>query len=98
MKDDAPVLIIDDDAAVRGVFRRVLERTGSVVVEAESGKAGLALCREFSPGVVLLDLRMPEMDGLEVLSALVAEYPETPVVVVSGQGTMTDAVEALRRG
>ena len=98
MNDDAPVLIIDDDASVRGAFRRVLERTGSLVLEAESGAVGLALCRQRKPAVVLLDLRMPEMDGLEVLSTLVAEHPETPVVVVSGQGTMTDAVEALRRG
>jgi len=98
MNDDAPVLIIDDDAGVRKVFRRVLEHMGSLVLEAESGKAGLVLCRERKPGVVLLDLRMPEMDGLDVLSTLVAEHPETPVVVVSGQGTMTDAVEALRRG
>src|SRR6478735_3900375 len=98
MNDDAPVLIIDDDAGVRGAFRRVLERTGAVVLEAESGVAGLALCRERKPGVVLLDLRMPEMDGLDVLSKLVVDYPETPVIVVSGQGTMADAVEALRRG
>jgi phosphoserine phosphatase RsbU/P len=98
MNDDAPVLIIDDDATVRRLFRRVLEPTGSRVLEAESGKAGLASCREHRPGVVLLDLRMPEMDGLDVLSTLVAEHPETPVIVVSGQGTMTDAVEALRRG
>src|SRR6187402_3799617 len=98
MNGDASVLIIDDDALVRGVFRRVLERTGALVVEAESGKAGLVSCREREPGVVLLDLRMPEMDGLDVLSTLVVEHPETPVIVVSGQGTMTDAVEALRRG
>jgi len=98
MNHDAPVLIIDDDAAVRGVFRRVLEGMGWLVLEAESGTAGLGLCRERHPGVVLLDLRMPEMDGLDVLTTLVAEHPETPVVVVSGQGTMTDAVEALRRG
>jgi len=98
MNDDAPVLIIDDDAGVRGVFRRVLERMGSEVLEAENGALGLDLCRQRNPGVVLLDLRMPEMDGLDVLSKLVVEHPETPVIVVSGQGTMTDAVEALRRG
>lgn len=83
---------------MRGAFKRVLEKTGSIVVEADNGASGLALCRERKPGVVLLDLRMPEMDGLDVLSKLVAEHPETPVIVVSGQGTMTDAVEALRRG
>jgi phosphoserine phosphatase RsbU/P len=98
MSDDAPVLIIDDDEAVRRVFRRVLEQVGLRVLEAESGKRGLQLCSQQQPGVILLDLRMPEMDGLDVLRALVAEHPETPVVMVSGQGTMADAVEALRRG
>ena len=98
MNDDAPVLIVDDDEAVRGVFQRVLERAGLRVLEAANGKVGLSLCSERDPGVVLLDLRMPEMDGLDVLSRLVGEHPETPVIVISGQGTMTDAVEALRRG
>ena len=98
MSGDATVLIIDDDDAVRRTFRRVLQRAGLTVVEAEDGDSGLRICRESTPGLVLLDLRMPRMDGLDVLSALVAEHPETPVVVVSGQGTMDDAVEALRRG
>jgi len=98
MSDDAAVLIIDDDDAVRRTFRRVLQRAGLAVLEAEDGDSGLRLCRERRPGLVLLDLRMPHMDGLDVLSELVAEHPETPVVVVSGQGTMDDAVEALRRG
>ncbi|MEO7035940.1 MAG: response regulator [Polyangiaceae bacterium] len=98
MNGDTPVLIVDDDEAVRRVFRRVLENAGWPVLDAANGQAGLALCRERQPGLVLLDLRMPEMDGLDVLTALVAEHPETPVVMVTGQGTMTDAVEALRRG
>src|SRR3954469_22699910 len=94
MNDDAPVLIVDDDDAVRGVFRRVLERAGWTVLEAANGSAGLALCRAHEPGLVLLDLRMPEMDGLEVLTRIVSEHPETPVIMITGQGTMTDAVEA----
>jgi sigma-B regulation protein RsbU (phosphoserine phosphatase) len=98
MNDDAPVLLIDDDDAVRRTFRRILEHAGLRVLEASTGNLGLSLCREQQPSVVLLDLRMPEMDGLEVLSSLVLEHPETPVIVVSGHGTMTDAVEALRRG
>ncbi len=98
MNDDAPLLIVDDDQAVRGVFRRVLERAGWSVLEASNGAAGLELCRAHQPGLVLLDLRMPEMDGLDVLTTLVAEHPDTPVIMVTGQGTMTDAVEALRRG
>lgn len=98
MNDVSPVLIVDDDEAVRGVFRRVLERAGYLVVDASNGKAGLALCSEREPGLVLLDLRMPEMDGLDVLTELNAQHAETPVIMISGQGTMTDAVEALRRG
>lgn len=98
MNDDAPVLIVDDDDAVRGVFRRVLERAGWSVLEASSGSAGLELCREHQPGLVLVDLRMPEMDGLQVLTRIVATHPETPVIMITGQGTMSDAVEALRGG
>ena len=98
MNGDTPVLIVDDDEAVRRVFRRVLEKAGWSVLDAANGRDGLALCRERQPGLVLLDLRMPELDGLDVLTELVAEHPETPVVMVTGQGTMIDAVEALRRG
>lgn len=98
MSDSAAVLIIDDEEAVRRASRRVLEHSGLRVLEAEDGRAGLELCGSQAPGVVFLDLRMPHMDGLDVLSALNEQSPETPVVVMSGYGTMTDAVEALRRG
>jgi serine phosphatase RsbU (regulator of sigma subunit) len=66
--------------------------------EAVDGRQGLEEFRRSRPDAVLLDLRMPGMDGLDVLSAMVEDAPETPVVVVSGAGTMKDAVEALRRG
>jgi serine phosphatase RsbU (regulator of sigma subunit) len=98
MADEAVVLIIDDDEAVRAAFRRVLEGGGLAVLEANDGDSGLALCAERAPGVVFVDLRMPKMDGLAVLDAMKERHPDTPVVVVSGQGNMNDAVEALRRG
>jgi DNA-binding NtrC family response regulator len=98
MGDVATVLIIDDDKYVRRAFRRELERGGVQVLEAEDGASGLRSFRERIPSAVVLDLRMPGLDGLDVLSSLVEESPETPVVVVSGEGTMTDVVEALRRG
>ncbi len=98
MNEAAPLLLVDDDDAVRVTFRRILERAGFEVLEATNGEAGLELCRQRDPGLVLLDLRMPGMDGLEALTRLVSEHPETPVMVISGHGTMTDAVEALRRG
>ena len=98
MGEPATILVIDDDPQVRGAFRRLLERDGYRTVGADDGLRGIEAFRSAPPDVVLLDLRMPEMDGLEVLSILVEESPETPVVVSSGAGTMRDAVEALRRG
>jgi phosphoserine phosphatase RsbU/P len=98
MGEPATILVIDDDPQVRGAFRRMLDRQGFQTLGAEDGRRGLEAFREAPPDAVLLDLRMPEMDGLEVLSVLVSESPETPVVVSSGEGTLRDAVEALRRG
>lgn len=98
MADAATVLIVDDDELVRATFVRILERGGFNTREAIDGEAGLAAFREKRPDCVLLDLRMPGMDGLDLLRAIVAEAPETPVLVASGAGTMRDAVEALRRG
>ena len=96
--DDVAVLIIDDDEAVRGVFRHVLQQAGLTVLEADDGDSGLTICAKRVPGVVFVDLRMPKMDGLAVLDAMKERHPDTPVVVVSGQGNMNDAIEALRHG
>jgi sigma-B regulation protein RsbU (phosphoserine phosphatase) len=98
MADAATVLIVDDDPLVRATFVRILELGGFRLRQAEDGRQGLESFRQQRPDAVLLDLRMPGMDGLDVLSAMVEDSPETPVVVVSGAGTMRDAVEALRRG
>src|SRR5216683_7413581 len=98
MSDVATVLLIDDDESVRRASKRVLEHDGLVVLEASDGHVGLRRFHEDAPSAVLVDLRMPGIDGLDVLREIVAESPETPVVVVSGAGTMTDVVEALRRG
>jgi phosphoserine phosphatase RsbU/P len=98
MVDAATVLIVDDDPLVRATFARILQRGGFRLREAPDGEQGLLEFRRERPDGVLLDLRMPGMDGLDVLSAIVGEAPETPVVVASGAGTMRDAVEALRRG
>ena len=98
MADAATVLIVDDDPLVRATFVRILQRGGFQLREAEDGQQGLTEFRRERPDGVLLDLRMPGIDGLDVLSTMVTEAPETPVVVASGAGTMRDAVEALRRG
>ncbi|WP_285172428.1 response regulator, partial [Mycobacterium tuberculosis] len=76
----------------------VLERGGFRVREAEDGSSGLESFRAQPPDAVLLDLRMPGTDGLDVLTEIVKESPETPVLVVSGETTLSDVVQALRRG
>ena len=92
------LLVIDDDNIVRQSISTYLSDSGYQVRDAASGKEGLALFQEFSPEVVLADLRMPEMTGIDVLREIHSQSPETPVIVISGVGVMTDAVQALRLG
>jgi PAS domain S-box-containing protein len=92
------VLVIDDDTFLRESICSYLEDSDFSLSEADNGKVGLDKFRSENPDVVLLDLRMPEMDGLELLPLLVKEKPETPVVIVSGMGTIQDSIEALRLG
>lgn len=92
------ILIIDDDIAIRDLFALYLKRLGHAVCTAADGRSGLALCHEMKPMLVLCDLRMPGMDGLEVLAQLTRDFPETPVIVVSGMGGFADAIQALKLG
>lgn len=95
---DIKILVVDDDAFLRESIATYLEDSDFQVIEAENGKIGLDKFRSEEPELVLLDLRMPEMDGLELLPLLVKENSETPVIIVSGMGTMEDSIEALRLG
>ena len=92
------ILIIDDDPAICGVIADYLSNRGFVVLEAEDGTVGLNLFARENPDLVLLDLRLPGMDGLEILSCINKDSPDTPVVIVSGQGTIKDAIAALKTG
>lgn len=92
------LLIIDDDAIVRESIAMYLADSGYQILEAGNGSDGLALFRAQCPDLVLTDLRMPGIDGLQVLAAIHEHSPDTPVIVVSGAGVVTDVVEALRLG
>lgn len=92
------VLIIDDEPIVLESVSVYLNDSGFHVLKAENGRIGLTVFREKKPDIVLVDLRMPEIDGLEVLAVVTAEAPETPIVVISGTGDMQDVLEALHRG
>ena len=92
------VLVIDDEPIIRLLIRDYLEDSGYRVQEAADGQQGLERFRADSPDVVLVDLRMPKIDGLEVLTTIAREAPEIPVIVISGTGLMRDVIEALRLG
>lgn len=94
----AKVLTIEDEATVRRSIASYLEDSGYEMIEAENGRAGLEALSGSEPDVVLCDLRMPEMDGLEVLKKVAEDHPEKPFIVVSGTGDMGDAIQALKLG
>lgn len=94
----ATVLVVDDEASIRESLRMILEYEGYRVEEAASGPQALARVAEGAPDAVMLDIKMPEMDGLAVLTAFRERGYEMPVLVVSGHGDVTTAVEATRRG
>ncbi len=92
------ILTIDDDTVLRQNIAAYLDDSGFIVIEAENGKVGLELFRKEKPDLVLTDIKMPLMNGLEVLEAISKESPETPVIVMSGLGEMKDVIQALRLG
>src|SRR4051794_16276395 len=92
------ILVIDDEAAIRESLRMTLEYEGYDCILAATGQEGLALVERDGPDLVLLDVKMPGMDGLEVLDRLRATNETLPVVVVSGHGTISTAVEATKKG
>lgn len=92
------ILVIDDADDVRILVQRQLVRLGYEAVGAADGVDGLEAIARDRPDLVLCDLRMPRLDGLGVLSAMSEQYPSLPVVVMSGEGLLQDAVSALRLG
>ncbi|MEG3638455.1 response regulator [Magnetococcus sp. PR-3] len=92
------VLTIDDEKAIRISIRMFLEEFGYQVIEATNGQEGLEVFDRMQPDLVLVDLRMPVMNGLQVLAGIRERSPQTPVVVISGTGAVGDVVEALRLG
>ncbi len=92
------VLVVDDQRNMRATTAILLRQAGHSVEEAESGGAAIRRVQEEPFDVVLTDLRMPDLDGLEVLRAVRAHAPDTQVIVMTGYGTIESAVEAMRRG
>lgn len=98
MSRRANILIIDDDESIREGCLQTLEEEGYRAQTAPDGEAGLQLATQESFDLVLLDLKMPRIDGLQVLTRLKQESPSTVVLVITGYATVESAVEAMRRG
>ena len=92
------ILTIDDENMVREILTAYLEDSGFKVIQANDGQTGIELIRSHQPDVLLCDLRMPGMDVLQVLATVTREFPELPILVVSGMGGMSDAIQALKLG
>jgi two-component system, NtrC family, nitrogen regulation response regulator NtrX len=93
----ARILIIDDERAIRNALREILEYENFQVDEAEDGPKGLEWVGKESYDVILCDIKMPQMDGIEVLENI-QKTTDAPVVMISGHGTIETAVEAIRKG
>jgi two-component system, LuxR family, response regulator FixJ len=92
------VYVVDDDAAVRRSLERLLESAGIRVISYETSFAFLEAAPGLAPGCVLLDLKMPEMDGLELQALLRKRNVSLPAIVMTGQGDVQSAVRAMKAG
>jgi DNA-binding NtrC family response regulator len=93
----ARILVIDDERSIRNTLRDILEYESYKVDDAENGIEGLKLVNSKKYDVILLDIKMPSMDGIEVLEHIM-KITDTPVVMISGHGTIETAVEAIKKG
>ena len=92
------ILVIDDESAIRDSLKMILEYEGYQFVGAVSGQDGLTTIQRERPDAVLLDIKMPGMDGMEVLRKLHALDESLPVIMISGHGSTATTVEAIKSG
>ncbi len=94
----AHILIIDDEKSIRNVLKDILGNEGFKVEEASDGEEGLQKFKQHSFDLVLCDIKMPKLDGLEFLDAVVTINAEVPVIMISGHGNIETAVDAVKKG
>jgi len=92
------ILVVDDDMLVRKVLKKYISSLGYYVDTAEDGRGALDMLRSFSYDLVLTDLQMPRLGGIELLKEMFLEYPDVPKIVLTGQGTNDDIIAALKSG
>jgi two-component system nitrogen regulation response regulator NtrX len=92
------ILIIDDERSIRRALGEILQFEGYEVSEAEDGNQGIEACKNGAFDLVFCDIKMPGKDGMEVLAEIHPLFPELPIVMISGHGTIDTAVEAIKKG
>lgn len=94
----AKILVIDDEKSIRNTLKEILEYEGHEVQDAADGLEGLKKIESEKFDIVLCDIKMPKMDGLELLDKIMEIQSETPVIMISGHGTIETAVDAIKKG
>jgi DNA-binding NtrC family response regulator len=92
------ILVVDDEFSVRESLEKVLSKAGYITLAADSGNEALAVLSKHKVDLVLSDLKMPEGDGVELLKSIKKNYPDVEVILLTGYGTVENAVEAMREG
>ncbi|MBE0461756.1 MAG: sigma-54-dependent Fis family transcriptional regulator [Candidatus Aminicenantes bacterium] len=92
------ILIIDDEKSIRDVFSLFLKENGYLIETAAKGKEGLIKARKYIPDIILLDIKLPDISGIEVLSQIKKSLPQTEVIIITAFGTVKNAVEATKLG
>ena len=96
-RTDWLVLIIEDEVPIRRFLKAALEGQGFKLLEAATGHQGLAMAASHNPDIILLDLGLPDMDGLEVIRGI-RDWARTPIIIISARGRDADKVDALDAG
>lgn len=94
----AKILVIDDERSIRNSMKDILSFEGHEVMLAENGMEGLTVMKQDKPEVVFCDIKMPKMEGIEVLKRIKEFTSETPVIMISGHGTIDTAIDAIKNG
>jgi two-component system response regulator HydG len=96
--DRPSLLVIDDESGILETLRILLKKSGFEVQTAQGGGAGLEAIREHAPEIVLTDVRMPQVGGLDILHAAHEQDPETPVILMTAQASLQTAIQAVNDG
>ena len=92
------ILVVDDESSILETLRILLKNEGFDVTTAQGGKAGLEQLKASAPDIVLTDVRMPQVSGIDILSAVRAQDPETPVILMTAQASLQSAIQAVNEG